>query len=200
MDDLEDMGIAEGDDSHLEDEIKGERRRRTHQYKQEEGNDGDMIELDDGDSKCTISDGRKPSAGGTSAGEGVDISDYDTRSEVSSEPEYDTRSEVTSSSEGEWGRKSDNRGSRRSTHKLVNERRSAAMKEHERNKERHKQQREEDRSSRHRKSRSGKEGTTKVYDYATKLNYLFRDARYNLVLLSKLFLFIYFNFFFSSLC
>ncbi|KAK9502814.1 hypothetical protein O3M35_011516 [Rhynocoris fuscipes] len=186
MDDLEDMGIADGDESIPEEEIKNE-ERRSYKFREEHGEDeeddsGEAIELEAGDIKCNMSDNRKPTVGCTSGGEPVDISDYDTRSEVSSEPEYDTRSEVSSSSDGEWGKKNKNKANKRSSHKLVNERRAGSSRDHERHKERHKQMHEEERNARHRKSRGGKESTTsKVYDYATKLNYLFRDARFYMI-------------------
>ncbi|XP_014248285.1 YTH domain-containing protein 1 [Cimex lectularius] len=115
---------------------------------EEMGNEGDVFTFSDSKMKADKS------------GKQDDLSDYDTRSEDVSEEEYDTRSEVTSSSSSPTPSMSSNssRKNKRTRHRLENERKSQDRKVTPL------------RKSPDRKSRN--------YNYSTKLNYLFRNARF----------------------
>ncbi|CAB0013311.1 unnamed protein product [Nesidiocoris tenuis] len=107
------------------------------------------------------------SAADKDAGNGaVHMSDYDTRSEEGSAsgPEYDTRSEVSSSTSSSSSGRRERRGDRkrRSAHRLTSEKKKK-------------------RETRRSRSRSQQKVKRDPYDYPTKLNYLFRDARFFLM-------------------
>lgn len=92
-------------------------------------------------------------------------SSYDTRSDASSAsgPEYDTRSEVSSSSSDSDSAESDRRESHERVHRLSEKERG----------------RSRGRSSRDDKDK--RKTKRDPYDYPTKLNYLFREARFFLM-------------------
>uniref|UniRef100_A0A0A9W0N2 YTH domain-containing protein 1 n=1 Tax=Lygus hesperus TaxID=30085 RepID=A0A0A9W0N2_LYGHE len=99
----------------------------------------------------------------------TNMSDYDTRSEeASAASDYDTRSEVSSSSSEDSG--SDRREDRgRVAHRLTSE------------KKRDKERERDTRSSRDKDRDRDRKPKRDPYDYPTKLNYLFREARFFLM-------------------